>query len=346
MLRSEKHNFIQRRRIANAKWFRLMGVLAAISTVAPLGVQAAVEPVATGKAVRAYITNFGGDGVSVVDLVKGVVVASIPTGKMPHGVAIASDGRAVYVSNEGTGTVSVIDPATNTVTATWKAGKGPNQLEVSADGAYVLVMLNGDDAVAVISTSSGKVLKTIPTGRAPHIALRSPSGDRIYVTSEGDVKVVAVDTATWKVAAEIPVLAWPRVLAISNDGARLYQTIRWLNGALVLDTAKNQVMDRIALGEPKFAVEGNLAFVGYLDHLIDRHEELNRFQPTTGSFVRFAEPFNFENHLASACVNLVPGVLCVVCVLRRILISENHSAPARFREFCVFCVFCAFCGGF
>lgn len=51
-------------------------------------------------------------------------------------------------------------------------------------------------------------------------------------------------------------LAFPRVLAASNDGARLYQTIRWLNGALVLDTAKSVVTDRIALGEPKFAVEG------------------------------------------------------------------------------------------
>ena len=125
MLRSEKHNFIQRRRIANAKWFRLMGVLAAISTVAPLGVEAAVETVATGKAVRAYITNFGGDGVSVVDPVKGVLVADIPTGAKPHGGVIAPDGRAVYVSNEGDGTVTVIDPATNKVTATWKAGKAP-----------------------------------------------------------------------------------------------------------------------------------------------------------------------------------------------------------------------------
>ena len=74
-----------------------------------------------GKAVRAYITNFGGDGVSVVDPINDVLVANIPTGAKPHGVAIAPDGRAVYVSNEGSGTVSVIDPATNKVTATWKA---------------------------------------------------------------------------------------------------------------------------------------------------------------------------------------------------------------------------------
>ena len=117
--------------------------------------------------------------------------------------------------------------------------------------------LNGEDAAAVIATSSGAVVKTIATGRAPaHRPADGPMVDRIYVTSEGDMKVVAIDTAKWEVAAQIPVLAFPRVLAVTNDGRRLYQTIRWLNGALVLDTAKNQVVDRIALGEPKFAVEG------------------------------------------------------------------------------------------
>ncbi|HMB06955.1 MAG TPA: beta-propeller fold lactonase family protein, partial [Isosphaeraceae bacterium] len=37
---------------------------------------------------------------------------------------------------------------------------------------------------------------------------------------------------------------------------RIYQTIRWLNGALVLDPVKQQVVDRISLGEPTFASEG------------------------------------------------------------------------------------------
>ncbi|MBI2195283.1 MAG: hypothetical protein HYU36_25160 [Planctomycetes bacterium] len=156
----------------NAKWFLQIGLLTAISAGISLAVQAADESAASGKAVRAYITNFGGDGISVVDPIKGVLVANIATGAKPHGVAIAPDGRAVYVSNEGSGTVSVIDPATNKVTATWKAGASPNQLEVAADGSRVVVTLNGEHAAAVIATSGGAVVKRIATGRAPHIALR------------------------------------------------------------------------------------------------------------------------------------------------------------------------------
>src|SRR5215472_15386566 len=72
----------------------------------------------SSKAVRAFVTNFGGDGISVVDPQAGQLITNIKTGSQPHGIAIARDGRAVYVSNEGDGTVSVIDPTRNAVAAT------------------------------------------------------------------------------------------------------------------------------------------------------------------------------------------------------------------------------------
>ena len=106
----------------NGKWFLQILLLTALVAGITASVQAADESSLSAQAVRAYVTNFGGNGISVVDPVRGVLVANIATGEKPHGVAIAPNGRAVYVSNEGSGTVSVIDPATNKVTATWKAG--------------------------------------------------------------------------------------------------------------------------------------------------------------------------------------------------------------------------------
>lgn len=214
------------------------------------------QMVYAGEDVRAYVTNFGGDGVSVIDPIAGTLIAHIKTGKKPHGVAIAPDGMMVYVSNEEDGTLTVIDPATNKVTGNYPIGAMPNQLEVSADGGKVYVTLHGDDALAVFNISERRVEKVIPIGRDPHIALRSPDGKTIFVTSEGDMKIVAVDAQTGDIRSEIPLLAFPRVLTITPDNRTLYQTIRWLNGALVIDLAKNAVVDRIALGEPIYAVEG------------------------------------------------------------------------------------------
>ncbi len=56
---------------------------------------------------------------SVIDTATNTVIATIPVGVQPAGVAVSADGSKVYVANHRqAGTVSVIDTATNTVTAT------------------------------------------------------------------------------------------------------------------------------------------------------------------------------------------------------------------------------------
>ena len=53
------------------------------------------------------------------------MVATIPVGLGPIGVAITPDGTRVYVTNDNSDTISVIDTATNTVVATIPVGSGP-----------------------------------------------------------------------------------------------------------------------------------------------------------------------------------------------------------------------------
>lgn len=64
------------------------------------------------------MTNFGGAGVSVIDVQNGRLVADIRTGVKPHGVVIAPDGKTVYVPNEGDGTLLIIDLSHNAIVAT------------------------------------------------------------------------------------------------------------------------------------------------------------------------------------------------------------------------------------
>lgn len=242
--------FSHRARILGLAW------CAVVVGGAPASAQAEEGP-GPATSVRAFITNYDGTGISVVDPEAGQLIAHIETGHRPHGVTMAPDGRFVYVSNEGSGTLSIIDPATNTVVHTLEVGTEPNQLAVSADGRHAFVTLHGDDAVAVVDLAQRKVMKVVPVGRAPHIALRSPDGRKIYVTSEGDMKLVALDAQNWTVLSEVSLRAFPRVLAMTPDGKRAYQTIRWLNGALVVNTHDLMVVvDRIALGEPDFAPDG------------------------------------------------------------------------------------------
>src|SRR5215831_4391865 len=77
----------------------------------------------------AYVTNIGSGTVSVIDTATNTVVATVPVGGGPVGVAITPDGTHAYVAHRSfpapPGAVSVIDTATNTRVADVRVGVGP-----------------------------------------------------------------------------------------------------------------------------------------------------------------------------------------------------------------------------
>ncbi len=102
----------------------IAGLLAAASTTAA----AAASPSdrSTGHAVTGPVTTMRNQHQHCIKL-----VATIPVGIFPGGVAVNAKTNAVYVTNFGNranrfkGTVSVISGRTNTVTATIRVGRQP-----------------------------------------------------------------------------------------------------------------------------------------------------------------------------------------------------------------------------
>ncbi len=72
-----------------------------------------VGAVAAEAAPFAYVTNEGFNNVSVIDTATNTVVAAVPVGSRPRGVAITPDGAFAYVANWNNDfppvTISVID---------------------------------------------------------------------------------------------------------------------------------------------------------------------------------------------------------------------------------------------
>lgn len=218
------------------------------------------DAIAAESRLRAFVTNFEGEKISVIDLKDQKEIAQITTGRKPHGVAIAHDGSEIFVTNEGDDTLSFINPQENKVIETIKVGSRPQQLAISQDGSMLYVPLNGDHTVAIVDAKQRKLLSTLPVGRNPHIIVSRPNSKQIYITSEGDDKIVIVNTETNQVTKDVPMFTWPRVPAVTPDGKMLFQTIRWMNGALVVDLDKGEVVSRILLPEPKgFPKDGMVA---------------------------------------------------------------------------------------
>ena len=115
----------------------------------------------------AYITNYFGNTVSVVDTASNTVVATVPVGSNPFGVAVSPDGARVYVTNFGSSNVSVIAIASNTVVATVPVGSRPYGVAVSPDGAFAYVANFSSSNVSVIATASNTVVATVAVGAGP-----------------------------------------------------------------------------------------------------------------------------------------------------------------------------------
>ncbi|OYW26323.1 MAG: hypothetical protein B7Z44_16345 [Caulobacter sp. 12-67-6] len=87
-----------------------------------------VNFVRTAKGQFAYITVGGKNEVQVFRTDDFTQVATIPVGKLPHGLWPSGDGARIYVGLENADALAVIDTATNKVVAKVSIGQAPQAL--------------------------------------------------------------------------------------------------------------------------------------------------------------------------------------------------------------------------
>ena len=118
------------------------------------------------NAAKAYATDWGINGVQVIDLLTNTISSTIACGTGPEGITVAN-GFA-YVCNLGgfglDNTVSVIDIETDIVVSTLEVGDRPNSAVVDANGA-VWVLTGGfteyDADWNVVSETAGNLVKIV-----------------------------------------------------------------------------------------------------------------------------------------------------------------------------------------
>ncbi len=140
-----------------------------------------------------YVANTAADTLDVISVASRQVVARIPVGLDPVGVAVRPDGQEVWVANHISDSISVIDlaagsPTFRQITATIQDFE-PQSLATrfdepvsiafaSSEKAYV--SLSSENVIAVIDGSTKRIVNrlTIPAQDPRAIVVR---GDRLYV---------------------------------------------------------------------------------------------------------------------------------------------------------------------
>src|SRR5918997_7024468 len=140
-------------------------VLRAARAQAPASVRSSREPVA-------FVTNEASLDISVVDLARRRVVATIPVGARPRGIQVSPDGRHVFVavSDEAANAESdrdaivVLDATTRREIGRFKAGTDPEQLAVAPDGLRIFAANEDAGTATVIDLRTTRVLSTAVVG--------------------------------------------------------------------------------------------------------------------------------------------------------------------------------------
>lgn len=221
----------------------------------------------TGPHMRAYVTNASGNTVSVIDLDDHTVVANLPVGVYPRGVAVSPDGL-VYIASQLSNIVSVIRMVDNTVVAAIPVAKGPYGVAVSPDGKEVYVTQAGifplfGTTVSVIDAKAKKVVGTIPVGNQPIGIVVSPDGKWLYIadqwgpvdsnTRTSGLSVIEVATRTSRTIELDEGMATG--IAISPDGAYVYVAHEMPTGIIrVVRTLDLTTVAKVKVGNGPFGV--------------------------------------------------------------------------------------------
>ncbi len=195
----------------------------------------------------AYVPNEGSGTVSVIDTATDEVVADIPAGKKPRGLAISGDW--LYVSDQPNNRLQMIDLRKREPGGTIALGESPEGVYVSPDGRWVAAAIEKGNDVAITDTQTNQVAFTIKVqGRNPEHAVFSPDGKKLFVSAEEGDAVDIIDFTTRKQVAQVSVGARPRGIGFLPDGSRAYVATENSNEVYVIDTATNKLVTHIKAG--------------------------------------------------------------------------------------------------
>jgi YVTN family beta-propeller protein len=135
-------------------------------------------------AVGLYVTNEASGELSMIDAATQSVVATIPLGKRPRGIAASPDGTLLYVALSGSPAappgvdektlpppdrkadgIGVVDIRKRKIVRVLTSGPDPEQVALSHDGTRVFVANEDAAQLTVIDTADGHIVDTFKVGR-------------------------------------------------------------------------------------------------------------------------------------------------------------------------------------
>ncbi len=155
--------------------------------------RSAFPDVPDGYREFAYVSNTGGNTVSVLDLVFLRADRTLQVGTGPGALAINPAKNEVYAANAGSSSLTVIDTDRNVVSWTIAVGRQPSSIAVEGNGQRAFVANFGSNSISVVDLEKRRVTLTVAAGEQPALLRLAPDGRSLVVTNRsGSVSVFGV----------------------------------------------------------------------------------------------------------------------------------------------------------
>jgi YVTN family beta-propeller protein len=173
---------------------------------------------------RVYASATGTNELAVIDDQSLRVIARVPAGDYPDGIAYASKENKIYVSDLHGKSDTVIDAKTNQRLTTISLGGGAGNSQYDSVSDRIFVTVDGREELAEIDPNSDQVAARYPlTGCQGSHGLLIDSENRLaFAACEENSKLVVFDLQSKKATDTLSVGADPDVLAFDTTLHRLY----------------------------------------------------------------------------------------------------------------------------
>jgi YVTN family beta-propeller protein len=202
---------------------------------------------APAAAETLLVGNKGEDSLSLIALDSGIELARLPTGKMPHEIAVSPDGAQAAVVAYGGTTIDIFDVAKRAKAKTidLSPNQRPHGLVWLADG-WLVATTEASQSVAVVAPDG--TVTSIATGQqGTHMIVVAPDHRTAYTANiaSGTVSIIDLDNA--KKLRDLPVGGKPEGLALAKGGRELWVGDLEAPRVSVWDTATGEKIDEKAV---------------------------------------------------------------------------------------------------
>ena len=197
----------------------MLRLAAAIASLWLAAIACAEEPSSPPAGAVLLVGNKGEDTVSFVDLATGQELGRIPTGKLPHEIAVSPDGTQAAVVAYGDKTIDLFHVGTRTKLKTidLSPNEGPHGIAWLKDGR-IIVTTERSQSLAIVDPVAENVGASIRTDQAgTHMVAVTADGTTAYTSNIPAGTVTVIDLSGRRKLRDVAVGGRPEGIVLSSD---------------------------------------------------------------------------------------------------------------------------------